>query len=86
MLIDNKEMRFRPGLLARVRLVNERKDVLVVPRQSLLQSASGWQIQVREGGQAVPRMVQVGLLTEDEAEVRSGLKEGDEVLVPREEE
>lgn len=85
-LIDNKEMRFRPGLLARVRLVNERKDVLVVPRQSLLQSASGWQIQVREGGQAVPRMVQVGLLTEDEAEVRSGLKEGDEVLVSREEE
>jgi membrane fusion protein (multidrug efflux system) len=82
--VGNADGRFRPGLLSRVRIADERKDVLIVPRQALEQSVSGWYVRVQ--GEADRRKVEVGLVTDEQAEVQSGLKEGEKVWVPTDEE
>jgi len=82
--IENADLKFRPGLLAQVRVaVQEVRDALVVPRRALSRAAGGWQVFVFNEGHPVPRVVEIGLVAEDEAEVVSGLTEGDRVLVPK---
>ncbi|RMF93678.1 MAG: efflux RND transporter periplasmic adaptor subunit [Nitrospinota bacterium] len=80
-LIDNADRRLRPGLLVQVQVVQEATDVLAVPRQALSQTASGWQVVVDEDGTPTPRRVEVGLLTQEEAEIREGLQEGERVWI-----
>jgi membrane fusion protein (multidrug efflux system) len=82
-LVDNAGLKYRPGMLVRVRIVNDRKDALLLPPRALSQSAEGWQVQVAKDGQPVWRKVEIGLQTEDAVEIRSGLKEGEQVLVSR---
>lgn len=79
------EVAVRPGMTADVSIVTMRRsDVLVVPRQAL-QSEDGRQVvDVTDDGGATTRQVavEVGVITESSAEVRSGLAEGDVVVVP----
>lgn len=82
-LVDNAGLKYRPGLLVRVRIVNDRKDVLVVPRGALHQGPDGWQVRVAKDGQPVWKKVEAGLQTEDAVEIRGGLQEGEQVLVSR---
>jgi multidrug efflux pump subunit AcrA (membrane-fusion protein) len=82
-IVENAGFKFRPGLLVRVRVVREKPDALVVPAEALRRTAEGWQVLVIEGGKTVPRSVEVGLQTESQAEIVSGLKEGDTLVVSR---
>jgi membrane fusion protein (multidrug efflux system) len=83
-LVENSDLKFRPGLLAQVYVVvRQAKDALIIPPKALSQTAQGWQVLVSNKGHPAPRDVQVGLMTEEAAEVLSGLSEGDEVLVPK---
>ncbi|MBI4083027.1 MAG: efflux RND transporter periplasmic adaptor subunit [Candidatus Lambdaproteobacteria bacterium] len=82
-LIDNGRLAYKPGMLVRVQVVErEIGDALVVPRGALAEGEQGWQVQVNQGGKAASRRVQVGLLTEQSAEIKSGLRPGERVWVP----
>jgi len=81
-VIENPRRKYQPGLLARVNVVlQEVKDALVVPRTALSQTASGWQALVAaEDGPPVVTPVEVGLMTDDWAQVLKGLTEGERVI------
>ena len=82
-LVENGERRFRPGMLASVRILErEVKEALLVPRAALRQTASGWQVQVLSGDTQAARPVKVGLMTDDLAEILEGLKPGEKVAAP----
>lgn len=57
------------------------RDVLVVPKDALIQARGGWTAFVNDGGKAVPRTVTIGAALGDAFEVLSGLAAGDEVVV-----
>lgn len=82
-VIANPRLSFRPGMLARVAVVTgEVQDVLAVPRAALTHSVRGWTARVSNDGHPIERNIEVGAMDENWAEVRSGLSEGDRVLVP----
>lgn len=83
-IVDNHEGRFPPGVLARVHVTTRAvEDALVVPRTALAAGEGGWAVRVDAGGGRVaPRRVELGLTTEREVQVLSGLSRGERVLVP----
>lgn len=83
-VVENAAGKLQPGLLARVFVTTRAvDDALVVPRAALGAGEKGWSLSVDGGdGRPAPRAVQLGVLTEGEAQVVSGLAPGERVLVP----
>lgn len=82
-VVPNPNLTFRPGMLARVDVVTGvAQDVLAVPQAALKQSPRGWVVLVSNDGHPVERLIEVGVIEADWAEVRSGLSETDRVLIP----
>ena len=80
-IIENPERKFQPGLLANINVITQEvKDALVVPRTALSQTPSGWQAMVAVDGRPVAKGVEVGLITDDLAQVLGGLVEGERVI------
>jgi len=63
-------------------VAGEKADVLVVPRAALLRDGDRRFVYVYEDGRARRRDVSVGLLGLNEAEVASGLRENERVILP----
>lgn len=83
-LVDSPERRpsLGDGFRVEVRVVMwEGRDVLQVPTSSLFRDDQGWAVFAVENGKAVKRRVEAGHQNGTTAEVRSGLKEGDRVIV-----
>jgi len=57
------------------------RDVLVVPKDALVQARGAWTAFVNDDGKASPRAVTIGAALGDTFEVLSGLAPGDEVVV-----
>ena len=73
--------RLRPGLFGRISVVlDQRNDVLTVPRAALLEGESETAVYRVADGKALRTPVQVGYLAGDVAEIRSGLEAGDQVV------
>ena len=73
--------RMRPGLFGRLSVVlDQREDVLTVPRAALLEDDGETAVYRVADGKAVRTPVQVGYLAGDVAEIRSGLEAGDQVV------
>ncbi len=80
--VDNRDHRLKPGMFARVSLVVQRRDgVLLLSRDSLLRESGPTRVFVHDSGRASLREVRLGLEAEQYVEVRAGLREGDEVIV-----
>lgn len=62
-------------------IVWEGDNVLIVPTAALFRTQGGWAAFVVEGGVALRRDVEIGQQSGLAAEVRSGLREGEEVVV-----
>ncbi|HEY7472527.1 MAG TPA: efflux RND transporter periplasmic adaptor subunit [Gemmatimonadota bacterium] len=73
----------RPGYLARVRLrLDERQDVALVPAGAILTGAGGGESAfVVEGGKALRREIETGLVSEGRVEIVRGLSPGEAVVV-----
>ncbi|HKV13294.1 MAG TPA: efflux RND transporter periplasmic adaptor subunit, partial [Thermoanaerobaculia bacterium] len=70
------------GFRVEVRVVMwDSQDVLQVPTSSLFRDDQGWAAFAMENGKAVKRRIEVGHQNGTAAEIRSGLKEGDRVIV-----
>ncbi|HEX4933604.1 MAG TPA: efflux RND transporter periplasmic adaptor subunit, partial [Gemmatimonadaceae bacterium] len=65
---------------ARIVLV-ERPSVIAVPPGALVRNGSDWAAFVVEGKRASLRRLQIGAMGDAAVEVRSGLREGDEVII-----
>ena len=90
-------MRFAPETLASLRgerdlgvdyrvrariFTAESSDGLVIPRSALFRGADGdWRVFAIDGGRAQIREVKVGLTNDDQAEIKAGLEEHDEVIL-----
>jgi HlyD family secretion protein len=83
-LVDPPERRIAlgDGFRVEVRVVTwERDGVLQVPTSALFRDEQGWKVFALENGRAVRRTVDVGHQNGLAAEIRSGLKEGDQVIL-----
>lgn len=61
--------------------VSAPRDVLVVPKDALVQAQGGWSVFVHQDGKAMPRTIEIGAALNNSFEVLSGLAEGDEVVI-----
>jgi len=82
-LIANADGRLRPGLFARADLgVAERKGVLLVPEEAVLQRSDGAVVfRVGEGNRAERTVIETGAHHGQEIEVTKGLAAGDRVVL-----
>jgi macrolide-specific efflux system membrane fusion protein len=77
---------FRSQMTANISLIaNKKENVVLLPESAIQPSPTGErQVMVRgPDGKPTPRTVQVGLENGDQAEIVSGVQEGDQVLVIR---
>jgi macrolide-specific efflux system membrane fusion protein len=90
--VDNKDRSLMTGMSTQVFfVVGNAKAALVIPVRALGKPAasedgkaegSSYQVRVDNNGTPEERVVQVGLMTRTLAEIKSGLNEGDKILVP----
>ncbi|WP_312785836.1 efflux RND transporter periplasmic adaptor subunit [Stenotrophomonas indicatrix] len=83
--VDNRDGRLRSYMTAQVRIVLGRaRNVLTIPSAALGARAGdgSYTVEVRgEDGRAVARRIAIGLDDQIQVEVRSGLKEGEQVVL-----
>ncbi|WP_105901710.1 efflux RND transporter periplasmic adaptor subunit [Vibrio gangliei] len=80
--VDNPQGTLRIGMTAQVSIVLEQaKDALLVPAQVLQRKGKGYQVPVLQGENIVYKPVEVGINNKVNAEILSGLYEGDQVVV-----
>jgi len=80
--VGNKDHRLKPGMFARVNLVVQRRNgVLLLLKDSLVRESGYTRVFVHENGRALLREVSLGLEGEKYVEVVRGLQEGEEVIV-----
>ena len=80
--LDNKDHRLKPGMFARVSLVMQRREgILLLTKDSLLRESGTTRVFVHDSGKASLREVRLGLEGEQYVEILTGLREGDEVIV-----
>lgn len=71
-----------PGFSARIMVITAAaRGVLRVPIEALWESGLGWAVYVVDEGKPSLRPVEVGLTTDQYAEIVSGLEEGEEILL-----
>jgi len=79
--VNNSDHRLKPGMFARVSLVVQRRDgVLLLSKDSLLRESGPARVFVHDKGKASIREIRLGLEGEQYIEVLTGLREGDEVI------
>ncbi|MDJ0683777.1 MAG: HlyD family efflux transporter periplasmic adaptor subunit [Alphaproteobacteria bacterium] len=61
-------------------ILSESDDALQAPLTALSRQGDGWSVFAIEGGQAVQRIVEIGVRDHEKVEIRSGLQEGDRVV------
>ncbi|MGM0381954.1 MAG: efflux RND transporter periplasmic adaptor subunit [Thermodesulfobacteriota bacterium] len=80
--VDNKEHRLKPGMFARVNLIVQRRNsVLLLSKDSLIREHGNMRVFVHENGRALLREVSLGLEGEKYVEIVRGLQEGEEAIV-----
>jgi RND family efflux transporter MFP subunit len=81
-LIDNSELKLRPGMFAKADVVIERaEDVIVIPKNVILSQRNRKYVFIVERGVAVIRNIVTGIEDDDKAEVVRGLNENDNLVV-----
>lgn len=71
----------RPGMFGRIEVVyDQRQDALTIPRVALIEDEGEPAVYVVKGNKAQRRAVTIGFSNGEFAEIRSGLKDGDQVV------
>lgn len=80
--IPNTSHQLKPGMPAYVVIKSGQRNTLTLPLDAVLRDGMGATVWVKSGQNSfVSKMVETGLETEDRIEIRSGLKQGDIVVV-----
>ncbi|MCK4244088.1 MAG: efflux RND transporter periplasmic adaptor subunit, partial [Candidatus Omnitrophica bacterium] len=80
--VDKPKSFLKPGMSAEAEISTaKREDVLLVPQSALREKDGKSYLQVKRGKGFNPVEVKVGLITEEFAEITTGVKEGEEILL-----
>ncbi|MEC7754377.1 MULTISPECIES: efflux RND transporter periplasmic adaptor subunit [Roseivirga] len=80
-LADNKDNQLMPGQFAKIELVMESIDnALMVPAVSVIPELNGHRIYLAKGGKAVINNVEIGIRTDEEVQIISGIEPRDSVI------
>jgi RND family efflux transporter MFP subunit len=80
--IDGTHEWVKPGMSAKVEiLVNQLQDVVYVPMQAVVPDDGGHVCYVMRGLSSEPRRVEIGEFTDEFIEIKSGIKEGERVML-----
>jgi len=81
-LLPNEEGLIRPGLLMQVTLLKDRREVLVVPEESVMQRQSKHYLMiVKDDNTVQEREVQIGIRKNGVVEITRGLQVGEKLIV-----
>ena len=81
-LIDNADLKLRPGMFVKADVVLDRADnVIVIPKSVLLNQRNRRFVYVVERNLAVSRTIITGIENEDDIEVIDGLYENDNLII-----
>ncbi|MGB2078825.1 MAG: efflux RND transporter periplasmic adaptor subunit, partial [Vibrio sp.] len=80
--IPNPDNILRIGMTAQISIIlNKTDDALLVPAQILKKQGKRYAVPVLENGKRVMKPVEVGINNKVQVEIKSGLNEGDQVIV-----
>ncbi|MBU7006000.1 efflux RND transporter periplasmic adaptor subunit [Phosphitispora fastidiosa] len=80
--LENGSLLLKGGMAAEIYMTAEARDeVLVLPREALLDQGDRQVVYVVDGDKARERVVTLGLTTDEMAEIVSGLKAGEQVVI-----
>lgn len=80
--VANPNLKLRPGMFAKADIVLARKDsVIVIPKDLIISTQRGKSVFVVDNGTAVEKRITLGYDNQNEAEVTSGLKVNDRLVV-----
>jgi len=80
--IDNADGTIKPGMFAEIHFVESKKDdTIVVPRNTVVESADSKYVYVIEDNKAVKKEVETGIDNGNEIEIVSGVSFGENVIV-----
>jgi HlyD family secretion protein len=81
-VVANSDYRLKPGMFAKVTLIlQQKRDVMVIPRAALLTSAKGTAVFVVQDGKAYLRQVTMGLQNDTEVEILDALTPGTNIIL-----
>ena len=83
-LIDNPEMKLKPGMFAKIQIpIEVRKQAVLIPRSALLENSitGKHSVFIVESGKSKERGVDVGLSKGDVVEIRGGLQANESVII-----
>jgi len=85
MRVPNPDFAIKAGVFAHIEITPSAKtNILLVPRIAIRSEDGRTRVLLVEDGRAAAAPVQLGIVSEDAAEVLSGLDEGDQVIVGKE--
>lgn len=79
--LDENDARLMPGMVARVTMVSDRRDGIIVPIRCVLINQDEHFVWLVEDGRAQRRAVSIDGLCSDGVLVKDGLNEGDPVII-----
>jgi RND family efflux transporter MFP subunit len=81
-LIDNKSLKLRPGMFIKADIVVDRAEsAIIIPKNVILSSRNRKYVFIVEKNTALIRNIETGLEDEENIEIKSGLKENDNLVV-----
>jgi HlyD family secretion protein len=81
--VDSAQGLLFPNMTARVAVkVGESKNTLVIPLSAIKEIKGQKTVQLMVGGKSQTTIVQLGLIDDEKAEILSGIKEGDQIVLP----
>ena len=79
--LNNREGKFRPGMLVELSFVGEHhSDALVIPREALLEKEGLYTVFVLNGGTVEKRAVTPGIMQDKQIEILAGVSENERVV------
>jgi len=78
--VSNKDVALRPGAFAKVNLIINTSEALVVPTQAVMPQTRGKQVAIVENGKATFREVTTGIRSTSTIQITDGVQAGDTVI------
>lgn len=80
--VDNPDLKLRPGMFAKADIVLARKDsVIVIQKDIIISNQRGKSVFVVDNGTAIEKRITLGYENQNEAEITSGLKMNDRLVI-----
>ena len=82
LLIDNPDLKLRPGMFVKADIIVTRKDsTVVIPKNLILSGPKGKRVFVVDQGTAYEKKIDIGLENQEEAEIIKGLDVNEKLVI-----